>query len=260
MLCLSDSIRDDDPSLQRLLHAVEAAQTLTKLLMAAWPLAAMVAVHLVEAVLVERAHHPTAWPRCPACGALLESKGFVQRQVTGFWGPIRWRRRVGRWPQGCTIPQMAPFDAELGGKPQQRSSAALQVLGCALAVFVPFATAARLLSWYSATAVSPRALWRGVQAAGQRVMATLQGQWDTVARGALPPEEPLEAELATLPLALGADGAMVPCRPEGGQPTGNTAWREVKVGVLAREDQHLRRIGKVVTRLHHRRLVAVQCP
>jgi len=50
---------------------------------------------------------------------------------------------------------------------------------------------------------------------------------------------------------------MVPFRPAGGQPTGKTAWREVKVGVLARLAQHLTRTGKVVTRLHQRRLGAV---
>jgi hypothetical protein len=152
---------------------------------------------------------------------------------------------------------MVPFDEELGGQPHQRSSAELQCLGCALAVFVPFATAARLLSWYSATAVSPRALWRWVQVAGQRARENLQGQVDAVARGDLPAEEPLAEEVAALPLALGADGVMVPFRPEGGQPTGKTAWREVKVGVLARVGQHLTRTGKVVTRLHQRRLVAV---
>ena len=36
MLCLLDSIRDDDPSWQRLLRAVEEAQTLTELLLAVW--------------------------------------------------------------------------------------------------------------------------------------------------------------------------------------------------------------------------------
>ena len=257
MLCLIDSIRDDDPSWQRWLRAVEEAQTLTELLLAVWPLARLMAIHLVESVLAERAQRPTSWPRCPACGALLESKGFVQRHITSLFGPIRWRRRVGRCPQGCASGQVAPLDEELGGQPHQRTSGALQGLGCALAVFVPFATAAKLLSWSSAPSVSPCALWHWVQAAGPRAMATLQGPLDAVARGELPPEEPLEAELATLPLALGADGVLVPFRPAGGQPTGKTAWREVKVGVLARLGQHRTRTGKVVARLYQRRLVAV---
>src|SRR6266704_3719999 len=56
---------------------------------------------------------------------------------------------------------------------------------------------------------------------------------------------------------MGADGVMVPFRPEGGDPRGKTAWHEVKVGVLARLGRHRTRTGKVVARLHQRRLVAV---
>src|SRR2546427_9637920 len=56
---------------------------------------------------------------------------------------------------------------------------------------------------------------------------------------------------------MGADGVRVPFRPEGGHPRGKTAWHEVKVGVLARLGRHTTRTGKVVARLHQRRLVAV---
>jgi hypothetical protein len=152
---------------------------------------------------------------------------------------------------------VAPFDEELGVQPHQRTSGDLQFLGCALAVFVPFATAARLLSWYSGGSVSPRAVWCWVQAAGQRAMAMLQAQVEAVVQGDLPPEEPLEAELTAAPLVMGADGVMVPFRPQAGQPKGKTRWREIKVGVLARLGQHRTRTGKVVARLYHRRLVAV---
>jgi hypothetical protein len=257
MLCLIDSIRYDDPSLQRLLGAIEEAQTLTELLLAAWPLARLLTLHVVDYVLAERALRPTLWPRCPVCGASLESKGFVKRQVTSLFGPIRWRRRVGRCPQGCAIGQVAPFDEELGLQPHQRSSGELQCLGCALAVFVPFATAARLLRWYGGGPVSPRAVWCWVQAAGQRAMDRLEAPLAAVARGALPPEEPLAAERAAAPLVMGADGVMVPFRPSAGQPEGKTKWREIKVGVLARLGRHRTRTGKVVARLYQRRLVAV---
>ena len=50
---------------------------------------------------------------------------------------------------------------------------------------------------------------------------------------------------------------MVPFRPTAGAPTGKTRWREIKVGVLARLGQHRTRLGQIVTRLQHRRLVAV---
>ena len=69
--------------------------------------------------------------------------------------------------------------------------------------------------------------------------------------------EALAADLAAAPLILGADGVMVPFRPAGGQPTGKTRWHEIKVGVLARLGQHRTRTGKIVARLHQRRLVAV---
>src|SRR5262252_4571645 len=257
MLCLHDSIRPNDPAVQSLLSAVEDAHSLAALILAAWQVARVLTVHLVEAVLAERARHPTLWPRCPQCGAGMRSKGFAKRQITSLFGPIQWRRRVGRCPHGCETPQVAPLDEALGVQPHQRTSGELQALGCALAVFVPFATAARLLGWYSGGVVSPRAVWGWVQAAGYQAMAHLQADLATVAQGHEPTPEPLAADLAALPLALGADGVMVPFRPAGGQPTGKIRWREIKVGVLARLGQHRTRTGHLVTRLQQRRLVAV---
>jgi hypothetical protein len=257
MLCLSDSIRHDDPCVQQLLSTIEEAHTLAQLILAVWPLARVLARHGVESVLAERAQRPRAWPPCPTCGVPRRSKGFAQRQLMSLFGPIRWRRRVGRCPHGCAIPQVAPFDEALGVQPHQRTSGELQCLGCAFAVFVPFATAARLLGWYCGSMVSPRAVWCWVQAAGHHAMALLQEELDTVAQGHTPTPEPLAADLAALPLALGADGVMVPFRPVGGAPTGKTRWREIKVGVLARLSQHRTRLGQMVTRLQQRRLVAV---
>ena len=257
MLCLLDSIRQDEPAVQRLLRAVEEAHTLTEILLAVWPLARVLTIQLVEAVLAERALRPTFWPRCPTCGAFFRSKGFVKRQIMSLFGTICWRRRVGRCPQGCATPSVAPLDEALGVHPHQRTSGELQYLGCALAVFVPFATAARLLRWYSAGSVSARTVWEWVQAAGTRAMAHLQEELAVAAQGHEPLPEPLTADLLALPLALGADGVMVPFRPEGGKPRGKIRWREIKVGVLARLGQHRTRTGQVVTRLVQRRLVAV---
>jgi len=149
------------------------------------------------------------------------------------------------------------LEATLGVQPHQRTSGARQSLGCALAVFVPCATAARLLGWYGGSVVSPRAVWCWVQAAGHQAMAQLQADVDAVAKDDVPPLEPLTVALTALPLALGAEGVMVPFRPEAGAPKGKTRWREMKVGVLARLSQHRTRTGQVVTRLAPRRLVAV---
>jgi len=86
MLCLMDSIRDDDPSVQYLLRVLGDAGSLTALMLAAWQVARVLAVQLVETVLDERAHQPTAWPPCPACGAFIRSKGCATRQMTSVLG------------------------------------------------------------------------------------------------------------------------------------------------------------------------------
>jgi hypothetical protein len=257
MRCLHDSIRHDDPAVQRLLDAVEDAHARTAVILAAWQVARVRTVHRVAAVLAERARRPLAWPRCPPCGGFLRRKGCAPRQVMSLFGPSRWRRRVGRCPHGCAPPQVAPWDEALGVPPPQRTSGARQSLGGAVAVFVPLTTAARLLGWDSGRTVRPPAGWGWVHAAGHRAMEPRQDHWHALAQGALPAPEALAADRAAAPLVLGADGVLVPLRPTGGPPTGKTRWQASKVGVWARLGQPHTRTGKVVTRRHHRRRVAV---
>lgn len=257
MLCLTDSLRQGDPSWQPLLSAVQTAPTLALLVWAAWRLARVLARQIVEEVLAERARQPTEWPCCPRCGTPLRSKGWVARQVESLLGCIRWRRRVGRCPRGCRIGQMAPLDAALGLAPHQRTSGELQQAGCALAVFVPFETVVALLHVLSGVRVSAGAVWLWVQEAGQRAWQRLERDLQGLAAGQAPAEEPIETQTAARPLLLGADGVMVPFRPEVGTPKGKTVWREVKVAILARLGRHTTRTGQEVTRLERRRLVAV---
>jgi hypothetical protein len=257
LLGLHDSIRHDDPSMQPLLSTVDNARARTALLLAAWQVARVLAGHLGETVLAERARPATAWPPCPLGGTALRRKGLVKRQVTRLLGPRQGRRRGGRWPQGWASPPVAPLDEALGGPPPQRTSGALPALGGALALLVPLATAARLLGWDSGAAVSSRAVWRGVQAAGPQAMAHRQEDWESVARGPVPLPEPLAAALAVWPWALGAQGVLVPFRPEAGKPRGKLRWRASKGGVLARLGQHHPRPGPGGTRLAPRRLGAV---
>ena len=60
MLCLPNSICHDDSSGQRLRRLMDDAHSLTALILAAWQVARVLAVHLVEAVLAERDRQPTA--------------------------------------------------------------------------------------------------------------------------------------------------------------------------------------------------------
>jgi len=252
MSCLRDSIRQIDPSLQELIEAIENASTLTLLVLSAWRLARVLAVKVVEESLSEQAQRPTQWPNCTKCGKRLHSKGFIPRQITSVIGTIRWKRRVGRCPNGCSIGQVAPLDKALGLLPHQRTSVELQRLGCLLATFVPFETVAALLNSLIWVKVSSTAVWHWVQNAGQKAIDLLNSQLAELDAGQLPQMESLDEAIGMLPLLIGADGVMVPFRPEGGK--GRTVWQEVKVAVLARLG---RRSKSDAPQLRQRRLVAV---
>ena len=257
MPCLRTSISQADSLLQELVTAIEEATSLAVMMLTAWRLARLLAVKLVEEVLAERAQRPTEWPKCEKCGTQLESKGFVERCLTGLIGTVRWKRRVGRCPKGCKIGQGAPLDTELGLQPNQRTGVDLKRAACALAVFVPFEVAAVLLSLLTEVVVSPGAIWNWVQEAGGEAMTRLQQQLEALKNGVMPQVEGIETAVASLPLLVGADGVMVPFRPKEGKPNGRTVWREVKVGVLARLSSRVTRTGKQASQLVQRRLVAV---
>jgi hypothetical protein len=127
-----------------------------------------------------------------------------------------------------------------------------------LTVFVPFGTARELLTLLTGIEVSASSIWNWVQLVGARAKARVERQLKVFLAGYLPEEEKIEVGVAELPLLVGADGVMVPFRPNGGQPDGRTAWREIKVGILARLGERVTKKGKTVTQLLRRRLVAVR--
>ena len=131
MLCLTDSIRDDDPCVQRLLCTVEEAHTLPELILAACWL-----------VSSPDTWSKLCWPNAlvadvvaplPAMRGMLRSKGLVKRQVISLVGPLRWRAGSDGVLKDARPPG-APLDDALGLHPHQRTSGELQHLGCALAV------------------------------------------------------------------------------------------------------------------------------
>lgn len=130
-------------------------------------------------------------------------------------------------------------------------------LGCLLSLFVPYELAAWLLGQLSGVPVSASSLWNWVAHYGGMALSELSQQLAQQAAGQPVEAEVLEATLASLPLAIAADGVMVPMRPVAKTPKGKTIWREIKVAVLARLGQRLTRSGAQVTQLLHRRVVAV---
>ena len=212
---------------------------------------------IVQQHLHERAQAPSQWPECPTCGQRLHSKGFRQRQILTRVGWVYWKRRVGRCPKRCQGSQRVPLDEALGLDAYQQTSKELVRWGCLLSLLLPFELASGILHQLTGVRLSEDTLWQWVQSWGQRAMARLESQLQQMQRGGLPSPEVLETPVAQMTLAIAADGVMAPFRPSVGTPQGKTVWREVKVAILARLGQHVTRRGKRITRLHHRRLVAV---
>jgi hypothetical protein len=170
---------------------------------------------------------------------------------------LQWKRRVGRCPSGCRIGQVAPLDQALGLEAYARTRAGLEEMACLLAVWVPFERVTRLLARLTGVAVSASSVWNWVQARGRQAMARLDAELKRLAEGEGPAPAALAAEIAGLPLMLGADGVQVPLRPYGGHPRGAIVWREVKVGVLARCCHRVRASGEHAFAVKQRRVVAV---
>ena len=88
-------------------------------------------------------------------------------------------------------------------------------------------------------------------------MAQLNLELQSLASGQYPLIESLPSQLKAMPLLIAADGVTVPFRPQPKTPKGKIKWQEVKIALFTHPLQHRNRKGKIVTRLHQRRLVAV---
>jgi hypothetical protein len=152
---------------------------------------------------------------------------------------------------------VAPLDKELGLGSNQKSGSGLQQAACLVAIFVPYETAAMLLKQLTGSQVSGQAIWEWVQSVGQRMMKSLTAELEALAAGELPEAEAMSAEIAAQTRLMGADGVMVPFRPQAKTAEGKTKWREVKVAILARLGQVPTRAGKLIPRLDHHRVTAV---
>lgn len=130
-------------------------------------------------------------------------------------------------------------------------------LGCLLSVVMPDELASWLLGHWSGLTVSAAPLWNWVQQKGQQAQAELASALAAQTVGESVVAEPMPEALASLALAISADGVMVPFRPHPGTARGKTQWREVKVAILARLGQRLNQAQQAVPQLLHRRLVAV---
>jgi hypothetical protein len=241
---------------QELFVEVEKAVTLKVLVLIGFKLGLAIALVIVREILIDRAHRIIDQPLCPKCQAPLHSKGWLPRTVKTLIGILRWKRKVWRCPNGCKIGQVAPFDIELGLRPNQCTGDEVKQIACALAVFIPFNIAVVLLKTLTGIEVSSEAIWDWVQCAGKEAMSKLEAELAAL-KDKLPDAEQIEAKIAQLPLLIGGDGVMVPFRPNEGNPEGKTVWQEVKVGILTRLGKRITGKGKEVSVTVRRRMVAV---
>lgn len=212
----------------------------------------MLGVLVIQQELARRAAMRTDWPVCHRCGARLESRGRVRREIWTLLGLVVWTRKVGRCPRGCAIGHVAPLDNALGLAPCQKTCVSVKTPACLLAVFVPYQVAARILEALTGVTVSGDAIWEWVQEAGRRAKEQAQrGQ-------AAAEEERRDPDVDRMPLILGADGVNAAFRPTPGTAKGKTIWKEIKVGVLARLGHRKGKGGCRVTVLRQRRVVAVR--
>lgn len=150
-----------------------------------------------------------------------------------------------------------PLDVALGIAPHQNSSDELVRLGTLLSLFVPYELAAWLLGQFSGLRVSASSLWNWVERTGNTALSELSEQLAQQQSGEPVTPEALIEALAALPLVVAADGVMVPMRSQPKTPKGKVVWREVKVAIFARLGERLTQAGETLTKLRHRRLVAV---
>lgn len=130
-------------------------------------------------------------------------------------------------------------------------------LGCLLSLVMPYELASWMLGQWSGLSVSASTLWNWVQVKGEQAQTELAAQLALQASGAAVIPEALDSALLALPLAIAADGVMVPFRPQAGTPKGKTRWQEIKVGLLVRLGERLNRAGERLPQLLNRRVVAV---
>lgn len=238
--------------MQPAIDRVSQAEGLCSLVYATWMVVRIVGALVIQQELARRAALRTHWPMCPRCGARLESRGRVRREIRTLLGMVVWYRKVGRCPRRCAIGQVAPLDNALGLAPRQKTCVSVKTPACLLAVFVPYRVAARILEALTGGPVSGDAIWQWVQEAGCRAKEQEQRGQGGVE------EEERDPDVDRLPLIVGADGVNAAFRPTPGTAKGKTIWKEIKVGVLARLGQRTGKGGGRGTLLRHRRVVAVR--
>lgn len=254
-MALIEVLSESNEELENRIQKLESSKRLAELIWICVELGRMIAVMVIEEVLNKRGSEKSEGSYCEGCGAKLESKGQRSRKLLTVIGEIKWSRQVRRCPKGCKGSERVPLDEALGIESNQRVGPHLIRMGCMLAIFVPYEIASKLLLLLTGVSVSPMTIWKWVQDAGRRAMEHVEKELEAVAEGKIPSLEKMSDACKQMAMVMGADGVMVPFRPNEKSPKGKTAWREVKVGIVARLERYISN-GQEATRLVQRRVTA----
>ncbi|KAI9131212.1 hypothetical protein ON05_016495 [Acaryochloris sp. CCMEE 5410] len=93
---------------------------------------------------------------------------------------------------------------------------------------MPYELASWMLSQWSGLSVSSSSLWNWVQVMGNKAYQELEAQLKAQASGEQAPSEAISEVLSALPLAIAADGVMVPFRPTPKTPKGKSSGEKLK--------------------------------
>jgi len=156
---------------------------------------------------------------CPKCGKLCRvNKKQVKRKVRSRHGVHELRRHYHRC--GECKGGFYPLDTELNLPSEGELTARLEQLVLDLGLHSPFAEGAERYSLHHGTPISENLIRRVVERVGKRAQAR-----DDLAERARAP-----SVTAPSTLLVQVDGSMLPTR-------GADPWREVKVGLVVREDR-----------------------
>lgn len=246
-------LEEKETWVQEEIEKLEEAKKLGELVDKAWKIGKNLAVLLLEKELARREKLETKWRKCSYCGEKIENKGKRKRQILTSLGVIRFKRKVGWCPNLCQ--KEIPLDKELDISRHQRASLELQKQSCLLAMFVSYEQAANLLTRLVGVKICSQTVWNWAQDSGYKAW---EMNFREVESGRIYKEK-LDKKTAKLPLVVGADGVMVPFRPETNSAKGKTKWKEVKIGIFARLKKSKNKKGKKTSRAIHKRFVASFC-
>ncbi len=189
MALFLEEICSADERLEPLARSVLNSVKLHQLVLSVFTFSLTLSLTIIEEILNTRAESADDRRDCPFCSSPLESKGKVDRVMKTLIGTIRWKRRVRRCENGCPVGLVAPFDEELGIKPNQRTGTEIKHLACLLAVFVPCQIAESLFGNFFCVNVSDGAIWNWVREAGGEAVRKLQAELEQLNNGEKPEED-----------------------------------------------------------------------